>query len=330
MKAFFAQRFFAIFLIMVAAYLLVPQSLQAANGAPQKVVIADQFGPGHLVTVVMKKRGLLERHYPGTEFEWRVVTSGSVIRDGILADQIHIGLSAPPPFLIGFDKGVKWKILAGVATYDQWLVVADPKINGLKDFKSGDRKQIAVVGLDSFPAIVLKKAAKRDFGDSKALDTHFVIMPPPQAVQAVVTGQVSGALIPPVHSVRALDAGARIVLRGNDVFSGPVTNNFYVMGDSFYDRYPGFAEGFYQAAGEAIQFIKDNPEEAYKMLSDDEGGKTPPEKYRDLFERSGTIFSTVPLRVLEVGQFMKEIGMIKQAPASMRELSFAPLGGKGN
>lgn len=330
MKAFFAQRFFAIFLIVIAASLLVPHSSQAANGAPQKVVIADQYGPGHLVTVVMKRRALLERRYPGTKFDWRVVTGGAMIRDGIISDQIQIGLSAPPPFLIGLDKGVKWKILAAAATYDQWLVTADPNIKVLKDFLSGSRKQIAVVGLDSFPAIVLRKAAKRDFGDFKAFDNHFVIMPPPLAVQAVVTGQISGALIPPVFSVRALDAGARVVLRGNDVFSGPVTNNFYVMGDSFYKRYPEFAEGFYQAVGEAIKFIKDNPAEAYKMLSEDEGGKMSPEKYRDWFTRSGTKFGIVPVRVLEVGKFMKEIGMIKQAPVSMRELSFPPLGGKGN
>lgn len=324
-----APRFFAFFLILAGTG-LAPQSSHAATAVPQKVVIADQFGPGHLVTVVMKKRNLLDRRFPDTEFDWRVVTSGAVMRDGILSNQIHVGLSAPPPFLVGLDKGVKWKILVAAATYDQWLVTTDPNINSLKDFKSGGRKQIGVVGLDSFPAIVLKKGAMRNFGDAKALDSHFVVMPPPHSIQAVVTGQIAGALVPPVHSVRALDLGARVVLRGNDVLSGPVTSNFYVMSESFYERYPKFAQAFYEAAGEAIQFIKDNPAEAYKMLSEDEGNKTSPEKYRDLFERSAIVFDTIPVRVLEVGQFMKDIGMIKQLPGSMREMSFPPLDGKGN
>lgn len=301
----------------------------AQPAAPARVVIADQFGPGHLVTVVMKKRRLLESRFPGTELEWRVVTSGAVMRDGILSDNIHIGLTAPPPFLVGVDKGVKWKIVAGAATYDQWLV-AGSNIATLKDFVTGERKQIAVVGTDSFPAIVLKKAAQKQLGDVKALDSHLVIMPPPQAVQAVVSGQLAGALIPPVHSVRAVDLGAKVVLRANDVFSGPVTNNFYVASDAFYARYPAFFQGFYEAVEEAVRFIGENPGEAYRMLSEDEGNKTAPEKYRDLFERSGTTFGTVPRRVLEVGRFMKEIGMIKQLPGTLRELSFPPLGGQGD
>jgi ABC-type nitrate/sulfonate/bicarbonate transport system substrate-binding protein len=135
------------------------------------------------------------------------------------------------------------------------------------------------VGLDSFPAIVLNKAAQPDPGAAKARDANLLIMPPPQAVQAVLTAQVAGALIPPVNSVRAADGGARVILRADDVFSGPVTNNFYVMTESFYGRYPEFAVGFYDAVAEAIDIIKADGGEAYGLLSEDEGGKTSPEKY---------------------------------------------------
>jgi len=319
-----------IVMVTLVAASLSQSAALAAGPAPQKVVIADQFGPGHLVTVVLKKRNLLERRFQGTVFEWTIVTSGAVVRDGMLADQIHIGISAPPPFLVGVDKGVKWRIIAGAATYDQWLVTADPKIRSVRDFKVGERKQIAVVGLDSFPAIVLRKAAQKELGDVKALDTHLVIMPPPQAIASVLGGQLAGALIPPVHSVRALDGGARVVLRANDVFSGPVTNNFYLMTESFYARHPDFAQGFYDAVVEAIRFIRESPDDAFRMLSEDEGGKTPAEKYKDLIVRSGTEFGEVPVRVLEVGQFMKAIGMIKQLPGSIREISFPPLRGEGS
>lgn len=311
--------------VMALALTLGMTGAAAAPRAPDKVVIADQFGPGHLVTLVMKRRGLLERRFPDSTFEWRVVTSGAVIRDGMMTDGIQVGLTAPPPFMIGRDKGLKWKIIAGAATYDQWLVTSDPKIQSLKDFKSGERKQIAVVGLDSFPAIVIKKAAQQDLGDAKALDSYLVTMPPNQAIPSMLAGQLAGALIPPVSSVRAVDGGARVVLRANDVFSGPVTNNFYVMMESFYQLYPEFAQGFNDAVSEAIRFIAESPDEAFKMLSEDEGGKTSPEKYKDLIQRSGTEFSLTPVRVLEVAKFMQDIGMIKTLPSSMQEISFPPL-----
>lgn len=311
--------------LVVAGLALLLGISSAWAAQPQTVVIADQFGPGHLVTLVMKQRQLLERRFPSTRFDWRVVTSGAVVRDGMMADSIHIGLSAPPPFLLGVDKGVKWKIVAGAATYDQWLLTKDPKIRTLKDFLSGERKQIAVVGLDSFPAIQLRKAAQRELGDAKALDAHLVIMSPPQAVQALLTDQVAGTAIPPVHMVRALDGGARIVVE--HVFSGPVTNNFYVMMTSFHERYPEFARGFHDAVEEAVRFIAAEPMQAFQILSDDEGGKTTAAQYSDLTKRSGTEFGTVPKRVIEVGEFMKEIGMIKTVPRSLDEVTFMPLGG---
>lgn len=310
----------------VTGLMLCVSSAQAA--APQTVVIVDQFGPGHLVTLVMKQRGMLKRRFPSTTFEWKVVTSGAIIRDGMMADRIQIGLSAPPPFLLGLDKGIKWKIVAGAATYDQWLVSNDPRIQSARDFKSNDHRQIAVVGLDSFPAIVIKKIAEREFGDPKALDSQFVMMPPPQAVQSVLTQQVAGAVIPPPFMLRAVDGGARVIEKR--VFSGPVTNNFYVMTTEFHDRYPEFASGFFDAVTEAVHFIHENPDEAYQILADEEGGKVSPETYRELAKRAGTEFGTTPHRILEVGKFMKEIGMIKTLPRSMQEISFPELKGKGN
>jgi NitT/TauT family transport system substrate-binding protein len=304
---------------------LLPCVDGAQAAAPQTVVVADQFGPGHLVTLVMKQRRLLEKRFPSTTFEWRIMTSGAIVRDGMMTDRIHVGLSAPPPFLLGLEKGVKWKIVAAAATYDQWLLARDPKIQTIKDFTSGEQKQIAVVGFDSFPAIQIRKLAQRELGDAKALDTRFVIMPPPEAVQALLSGQLAGACIPPVHMVRAVDGGARIV--AERVFSGPVTNNFYLMTDSFLERYPEFARGFHDAVDEAVHYIHDSPSDAFHMLADEEKGNTSEEQYRDLIKRSGTEFSTIPKRILEVGEFMKAIGMIHNLPRSLDDVSFMPLGG---
>jgi NitT/TauT family transport system substrate-binding protein len=316
----------AMFMTLTAVVLTLLLSGGNAQAAPpQTAVIADQFGPGHLVTLVMKQRRLLESRFPSTTFEWRIVTSGAIVRDGMMTDRIHVGLSAPPPFLLGLDKGVTWKIVAAAATYDQWLLTKDPTIRTFKDFTSGGQKQIAVVGFDSFPAIQLKKLAQQEFGDAKALDTHLVIMPPPQAIQAMLSGQLAGAAIPPVHMVRAVDAGARIVVER--VFSGPVTNNFYVMMAEFINRHPDFAQGFHDAVDEAVRYIHDKPNDAFQMLADEEKGKTSSEQYRDLIKRSGTEFSTIPNRILEVGEFMKKIGMIQKLPRSLDEVSFMPLGG---
>lgn len=313
--------------VLLAGLFALPAGPLAA-AAPETVVFADQTGPGHLVTVVIKERKLLAEKFPATKFDWRIVTSGAVVRDGMMAGQIHIGIYAPPPFLVGLDKGLKWKIIAGAATYDQWLVVKDPKLKSLKDFKAAGPMQIGVAGLDSFPAMVVRKAAKKELGNTAALDTNLLVMPPPQAIQLVLSGQLGGALVPPVHSVRAVDGGARVILRGNDVFSGPVTNNFYVMTEKFYADHPDFARAFHDAVVAAIRFIAQNPDEAYRMLAEDQGGKISAQQYKDWIVRSGTEFGATPVRVLEVAEFMKEVGTIKRAPRSLDEISFPEAQGR--
>lgn len=308
--------------VLAGLFVLPAGPLDATTPAPESVVFADQTGPGHLVSVVIKQRNLLGEKFPATKFDWRIMTSGAVVRDGMMAGQIHVGIYAPPPFLIGWDKGLKWKIIAAAATYDQWLVVKDPKLRSLKDFKAAGSVQIGVAGIDSFPAIVLRKAAQKELGDIAALDANMLVMPPPQAIQMVLSGLLGGALVPPVHSVRAVDGGARVILRGNDVFSGSVTNNFYVMTEKFYASYPVFARAFHDAVVAAIRFIAQNPDEAYRMLAEEQGGSVTAQQYRDWIVRSGTEFDPVPVRVLEVAEFMKEVGTIKRAPQSMDEISF--------
>lgn len=103
-------------------------NVAAAAQAPKKVTIADQAGLGYSSLVIIKQQKTLEKQFPNTAFEWKVLASGSAIRDGILANQIQVGAMGIAPFLVGWDRGVGWKLLSGLNQQDLWLVTKDPNI----------------------------------------------------------------------------------------------------------------------------------------------------------------------------------------------------------
>ena len=72
------------------------------------------------------------------------------------------------PFLLGWERGVGWKLLASLNQQDLWLVVKDPNIKSLKDFKPG--MKIGLPAPDSIQAVTLRKGAQQELGNPQALD----------------------------------------------------------------------------------------------------------------------------------------------------------------
>ena len=275
----------------------------------------------------MKQQKVLEQQFPNTTFEWKILSSGSAIRDGMIAGQIQVGAGGIGPFLIGWDKGVGWKLLSSLNEMDLWLVVRDPAIQSLRDFKP-DMK-IGMPAPDSIQAMVLRKAAQDQLGNPRALDNNIVSLAHPDGVQALTSGQLAGHLTSPPFQFEEVDAGGRVILRSFDVY-GKSTFNSVFMQQSFYDQYPEFARAFYQAIVDATRFLNENTDEAAKLLSDEQDGKVPPEQFKTWMTAEGVSYSTVPRGFLKYAEFMKATGFLGKTPSSMRDLELPTLDGAGD
>ncbi|MHB8621714.1 MAG: ABC transporter substrate-binding protein, partial [Chloroflexota bacterium] len=170
----------------------------ASGGAvPSSVVIATQPGIGYAPLIVMQEKGWLEKALPKTKFSYKVLTSGAAIRDGMIAGQIQIGSGGAAPFLIGWDKGVKWRLMGAMENMPLWLNVMDPKIKNLKAFQGHPQMKIAMPAPDSIQAVVLMKASQTQLNDAKALVPNIVAMAHPLGVQALLSKQIAGHLTSP-------------------------------------------------------------------------------------------------------------------------------------
>lgn len=303
------------------------QNVSAQSAAPNKVTIAYQPGLGYSTLVIIRQQKILEKQFPNTTFEWKVLASGSAIRDGIIANQIQVGAMGIAPFLLGWDRGVGWKLLSGLNHQDLWLVVKDPNIKSLKDFKPGQK--IGVPAPDSIQAVTLRKGAQKELGNPQALDSNLLAIAHPLGLQALESGQIAAHLPAPPFQFQEVEKGGRVILKSSELFGGLPSAGSLVVTEKFYNQYPEFNQALYKAVEDATKLLGEKPDAAAKILAADSEGKTTPEQVKKSLTHDAVEFSTVPQGFLAYAAFMKETNIISKQPQSIDQLVFPTLKGKG-
>jgi NitT/TauT family transport system substrate-binding protein len=289
-----------------------------SGGGGDTMTIAYQPGIGYAQLLIIKQEGWLEEDLPETEVAWEQLSSGSAIRDGMLAEDIQVGAGGVGPFLVGFSAGVDWKVLSALNEMDLWLMVVDEQIQDLGDFGDGS---IAMPAPDSIQAVVLRRGAQEQLGDAVALDDNIVALAHPDGLQALLSGQISGHLTSPPFQFQEQDEGARPILRSFDLF-GPHTFNSVFVRQGYHDDNPEAMEALYSNIQEATELIENDPDRAAEILSEESEGETTAEEFRRFITEEGVTYTTQPNGFIEFAEFMQEIGLIDEVPTSQEELVF--------
>ena len=296
-------------------------------GPPDKLVIAYQPGIGYAPLIVMKNERWIEQRYPGTKVEWKVLASGAAITDGVIKGDIHVGAGGVGPLLVGWARGVNWKYLAPLNEGDLWLMAKDPDIKTIEDLRG---KRIAMPSPTSIQAQVLRKMAQVKLGDAKALDRGIISMDHPDAMQALLSGQIDAHLTSPPFQFQERVRGAHIVARSYSYFGAHSFLGAMVT-QKFYDDHTDFALAFYQDVNRAIKLIKNNPIKVAKILQDDAGGNPTWRQFKQWIGNPALTYTTRPRGLMRFATFMNRIGAISKLPSSWKELVFPPVyGTKGS
>ncbi|MEH1922283.1 ABC transporter substrate-binding protein [Nostoc sp.] len=299
---------------------------QIASKVPKKVTIAYQPGINYANLLIVKQQQILEQQFPQTKFEWKELSNGAAIRDGILANQLQVGAGGVGPFLVGWDKGVGWKILASLNHSEFWLVVKNSNIKSLKDFKPG--MKIGLPSPDSLQAIVLRRAAQKELGNATALDQNIQSIAHPLGLQSLLNGQIDAHFTTPPFQFQEVEKGGRVILKSSDVF-GKISAASIFTTEKFYNQYPEFGKALYTAIADATKLLNDKPDEAAKILSQIDGAKISAEQYKKWITDQAVEYGLEPRAFLKYGEFMHEIGMLNQQPKSIDELILPTLKGVG-
>lgn len=293
-----------------------------SGGPPDQVTIAVGSGIAYAPLTIMKNQRMLEQRFPDTEFVWQEgVSGGAATRDGMIGDQIQVGVAGIAPFLIGLDRGVDWRVLGSMGQLSIDLVTLDPNIRSIRDL---DRSNvpISLPSPDSGQAIVLKALGERELGDPAAFDDQLAPMGHPDAFQALLTGTTGAAFIGPPFQYRLVEEeGAHRIASASDVF-GQQTYSAVVLMQEFYDEHPQFAEELFAALEESLTMLRERPAEAAAILSEADGGEISAEQYEGWLTNPETEWQSTPRGFTENAEFMQSVDLISEVPESTEDYAF--------
>lgn len=236
------------------------------NRNTKEVKIAEQYGLAYAPVKIMKEKNFLEKRLPGVNVKWTKLANTTAIREAMLSDDLDVGFMAIPPFLIGYDGGMSWKIMTGLSKSPLGLVTNDSSIKSLKDFKVEDK--IALPQPGSIQHILLSMACEEQLGRSDYLDNSLIAMKHPDGYQALESKKVIKAHFtsPPYLFQELNNENNNLIISGKEAFGGDFSFIVGVCREEFYKNEIAY-EAFISAIEDSINFIRDNQEETLQILS---------------------------------------------------------------
>jgi len=301
---------FVIILSMMALLLTTGCAKTETAGGEKTIRIAEQYGIAYAPVQIMKAQGLLEKNCPGIDISWEQMSNTAAIREAMVADRLDAGFMAIPPFLIGWDNGMDWKIATGLSSVPTGLVTKT-SISGLAEL--GEKDRIALPQPGSVQHILLAMACDRDFGNPQKLDNNLLTLSHPDGMNALLSGSdVTAHFTSTPYLEKELSTeGFHQILSGNEAFGDEFSFIVGVTTKKLHDQNPQVYAAFNQSVAEAITFINDHPQEAAVILS--EAYELPEAEVLAYLSAADTKYSTTVRGLQTFSDFMLKTGYLKKS-----------------
>ncbi len=283
--------------------------LSACSNERESLAIAEQYGLAYAPVTIMKEKGFLSDRLSGVEIEWKQMANTAAIREAMVGGDLDIGFMAIPPFLIGADKGMRWKIISGLSEVPVALVSLDEGIRELSDFTESER--IALPQPGSIQHMLLSMAAEKELGDAGYFDDRIVTMTHPDGMHALLSkADIAGHFTSPPYLFMELEnEEAHVVLTGKEAMGERFTFVVGVSMDEFSIKNPLREAAFKEALAEAVVFMKENPKEASAVLSEAYGIEK--EKIYEYITREDMVYTMEIAGMQKFHDFMESRGYIE-------------------
>ena len=283
-----------------------------------KITIAYQYGIQYGPIEIMQHQKMLEEKLPNVEIEYIIQPSGAAINEGVISGDIDVAYMGGAPFLIGYDKGVPYKMYSAISGISMGLITWDENINSLADFKDNDK--IAVVSIGSMQHILLSMAAEKELGDSKALDKYLVSMSHPDSLTALLSKTDVKAYLasPPFYNKALKEEGFKEILSISEMMGGNYNHIVGVVSNNFAESYPEEFKALIEATNEAIDLINTDLDKSAEILAEMEG--TEKEEMTQYLQIEQGNYKSEITTIMETAQFMEREGYISKAPESLDEI----------
>jgi len=316
----------------LAAALFVPKTALAEANI---VRVAKQFGVGYMQYMVMQELKLVEKHAKAAGLdvttEWSTFRSSDVMNDALISGSVDfVSLGVPGIITIhSKTKGTASEVkgVLGLNVLPLMLLVRDPAVKSLKDFKDTHRIALPAVKVSN-QAIILQMAAAKEFGDAKynALDHLTVSMSHPDATAAMLGGQseiTANFSSAPFQYRQMKNPSVKLVLNSKDLFlDDPMSFNIVAATSKFRTDNPKLYAAFVAGMKEATDIINADKRKGAEIYLKSTGEKTSVDDILEVLADKDIIYNNKVGGIRTFVNFMAKTGTLKNPPADWKDMFF--------
>ena len=238
-------------IITVLAVVSALASIGEARAEATQLRVAKQFGIAYMQFFVMQDQQMIEKHAKAAGLgdvtvDWATFRSSDVMNDALISGSVEFVCLGIPGIITVWSKTrgtpIEVKAVSGLNVSPLMLLVRDPAIKSLRDFK--DHHKIAMPAVKvSMQAIMFEMAVAKEFGIDKynALDHLTVSMAHPDATAAMLGGPseiVANFSSAPFQYRQMKNPNIRRLLTSTDLFDGGLSFNVIAATNKFRTENP--------------------------------------------------------------------------------------------
>jgi NitT/TauT family transport system substrate-binding protein len=307
----------------------------SAQAEVARVRISRQFGLPYLPMIVIEDQHLIEKNAKAAglgevETEWTQRAGPAADLDALLAGQADFIGPGVPTLATIWDKTSgtpqEARALIAMQSMPYVLVTRNPAVKSIADFTEKDKIALPAVKLTGH-AIALEMEAARIWGRDHydKLDSITITRSHADAAAAVMSGQSeinSHFASAPFYYYELATPGIHQVVKSYDTLGAKHTNGVLVTTRKFHDANPKMCGVVVAAFEEADAFIKAHPREAARIYLTVTRDKNALDALEKMVADPDVDYTTTPVSVMKIVDFMYEVGRIKKKPASWKEMFF--------
>jgi len=265
------EKYFALILLLTMLTVGCGNSKSAEKQAtPTKVDtinISYVKLPLNVPSIVEKKVGLFEKEFgkDNIKVTFPEIIQGPKMTEAMASGDLDFanalgGTSA----ILAAANGVPLKVIGIYSRAPKafTIMAKDPAIKSVADLKG---KKVAGPKGTILHQLLLASQSKSGLKED---EVSFVNMDIPPAMTAMLNGNVEAALIAGPLVSKAQEAGAHVITTGEDLLSATIV---IAVRTEFLEKHPDLVKRYLQVHGDSLQFMKDHPDEVYKMAAEETG-----------------------------------------------------------
>jgi NitT/TauT family transport system substrate-binding protein len=324
---------FRIFAVFAALAGLFAQPLEARAEA-NTLRVAKQFGVAYMQFFVMEDQKMIEKHAKAAglgdvKAEFNQFRSSDVMNDALISGNVDFVCLGIPGIITIWSKtrgNIDVKAATGLNVSPLMLMVRDPSIKTIRDFKDNQRIAMPAVKV-SMQAIMLQMAAAKEFGIEKfnSLDHLTVSMAHPDATAAMLGGPseiVANWSSAPFQYRQMKNPNIRRILTSTELFTEPLSFNVIAATSKFRAENPKLYGVFLSALKEATDFINADKKRAAEIYLKMSGDKTPLAEILEVLADPAIQYTTKVGGIQSFVSFMAKTNQLKNPPADWRDMFF--------